>query len=372
MILRDRREVIVRVIEKQTLIGGRFSGLRHVGSGAFSLVFEAYDDRLKKRVALKFFCTQDSTNPYRLASFKREAEVIEQFVDQPDILKWIAPLDSFSFQIKTDDFEITEAVPYYAVELASGDAASAIHRGEWSCQQKIERFRAMCRAVRRIHAAGVVHRDIKLSNYLTDGPRTWLSDFGTAKSLVEVADPISPQYQMPVGDLTYAAPELFAAIHDVDASICANGDIYALGALFFEMITGVVLNPHVLDQALTADLVRTMNAVPRNARVRIYHEILPGLEASHPLPLLDDFDVDIPAGVREPVDKLYRGLCAIDYRRRLCNFDRIFSYIRQAEIILRNDAAYRAWRIERDKRRRNAELKQLRRLNRSQKIGVLS
>ena len=111
------------------------------------------------------------------------------------------------FEYEKDDLVFEEEFSYYAVELASGDAEAAVMLNKWTLVQKLERFRAMCRSVQRIHTARVAHRDIKLSNFLTHENRTMLCDFGTARSLVDGADSILNDYALPVGDMAYASPE---------------------------------------------------------------------------------------------------------------------------------------------------------------------
>jgi serine/threonine protein kinase len=369
---RDRREAILRLIERQPLLAGRFSNIQRIGScggdGTFSLVCCALDEQTNKRVALKFFNPQYAKDPYRWYCFQREADVLKNFVGSRDILQWVAPVESFSYVHETADFDFEEDFSFYAAELASSDAQSAVLLGKWHWAEKLNRFRAMCRSIQRIHASGVVHRDIKLSNFLTADERTLLCDFGTARSLTDGTEPILSKYAFPVGDMTYASLELFAGLQDVDPSIYFKSDLYALGATFFELMTRTPLNPQLFDDSLMADLTRTMNAVPRSSRVRIYNHVLPSLEAGHPLPPLQDFASNLPTCIVEPIDKLYRGLCRLDYRHRLSDFRHTFSYLNQACIILNNEAAYKRWRDRRDTFRQNTVAKRLTNLT---KHGVM-
>lgn len=374
MRLRDRREAFLRVVEGQSKLAGRFSDITRIGArggdGAFSLIFKAYDEQSRKRVALKVFNPDHQKNVYRWFCFQREAELLKQFVGEPDILQWVSPLDSFSYVYETEEFDFEEEFSFYATELAAGDAQSAVAFDEWDWREKLVRFRAMCRAVSRIHGVGVVHRDIKLSNFLTDEDRTLLCDFGTARSLTDGSEPLAGGYLLPVGDTTYAAPELFAAIQDVDPAIYFKSDVYALGTMFFELLTGTPLNPQIFDDSMIGDLARTMNVVPRSSRVRIYDQVAVALETGRILPPLQDFAPDLPRAIIATLDALYRGLCAINYRNRMCDFNLIFLYINRAVIILNNEAAYQSWQRRRELYRRNAELKRLRNLGR-RRIGVV-
>ena len=344
--------------------------IKHIGTGHFSLVCEAYDRQTKRTIALKFFSPKHTGDPYRQLCFKREAELLKEFVGCPDILQWVAPIDSFSIPIVTSVCEIEISFPFYATARASSDAQSAVMLNHWTLIEKIERFRAMCRAVRRVHTVGIVHRDIKLSNFLIDRDDTMLCDFGTARCLTDGSEPIAGPYFLPVGDTSYSAPELFAGVQEVDASTYYKSDLYALGATFFELITGTILNVQLFDESLISDLIRTMNVVSRNQRVRIYDDVVSSLSTGRPLPRLLDFVPELPRSVLGPLNCLYVGLCAIDYRQRLQDFERIFSYIRQAEIILKNESAYQAWRRRRELYRQNADKKRDRRLNTT--IGVVA
>jgi serine/threonine protein kinase len=94
------RDAILRIIESQPDVSGRYTGLTRIGaaggSGAFSVVFSAHDVQTKRRVALKFFDPSQSTDVYRRACFQREAEMLARFRDCPDILQQVSDLEAFS------------------------------------------------------------------------------------------------------------------------------------------------------------------------------------------------------------------------------------------------------------------------------------
>jgi len=127
------------------------------------------------------------------------------------------------------------------------------------------------------------------------------------------------------------------------------------------LLTGVPLNPLLFTDQLIAELMQSMNAVPRMLRVRIYNEVVSSIAAGHPLRWFASLGALLPAGVHELVEGLYKDMCSIDYRERVADFATIFSRLNRATIILRNEAAYRVWRKQREIYRNNAEARRLRR-----------
>jgi serine/threonine protein kinase len=361
-----RRQTVLAIIEGRTLLDGRFQDLRRIGtdggSGTFSVLISAYDRVLKVRVALKFFdpSQRNTSDQYRWKAFQREAALLQRLVGEPDILQSVTPLSEFTEPFTSTSHGLSWPVPfaYYGAELASGDAGQAIVDGAWSAKQMLINFRAMCRGVQRLHKLGIVHRDLKPTNFLVmpDGTLR-LSDFGTARCLVDNSPPIEDIYVFPPGDLRYTAPEMVACLHDVDARYAYLADIYSLGAILFEMFSGSQLNLHVFDHGTLAALNRSMNAVNRADRLRIYHEFVAAMADSHPLPSLSVLGSKAPQSILLSVDRLYMAMSAVDYRRRSLPFDTIFTKVNRLIFILDHEIAYREWRERRALTRQASERK---------------
>src|SRR5262249_17401236 len=152
---------------------------------------------------------------------------------------------------------------YYAVEIAKTDLGTLIESNAIDAHTALLYFRAMCRAVRRIHNAQIAHRDIKPPNFLvvSDG-NLKLSDFGTARLLDGTTPGLLADYaQFPPGDLGYAAPEMLASLHDDDPRIALGADIFSLGSCLFEMYAGIPLGLQLFDQNFQADLMQAMGRV---------------------------------------------------------------------------------------------------------------
>ena len=358
----EARQTILEIIERRSFIDSRFESISRIdaegGGGAFSVLVTAHDRILGIRVALKFFDPRQrlSGNQYRWSSFQREAALLSRFVGQQDILQSIAPVSEFTETFVSGGLSWPVPFAYHATELASGDVGHAIAMRVWSAKERLEQFRVMCRAVQRIHKHGVVHRDLKPGNFLVMADGTLrLSDFGTARCLTDKSEPIEQTYAVPPGDLRYAAPEMIACLHDVDPRFAFKADVYALGAVLFEMFCGSQLNLYIFDSATLADLNRTMNAVSREDRLRIYHQFIAEMADSHPLPSLRVLGSDAPSCILPLLNTLYMNMSAIDYRRRLGEFDHVFLQINRCLLILKHEIRYQEWRKKRAAVRQAAE-----------------
>jgi serine/threonine protein kinase len=353
---KNQRDALLQTIEQKAHLHDRFEKMQRIdpdgGGGHFSLVLSARDRHSKKDVALKFFDPMKRADAYRWECFKREAELLPRFDGKPDILQCLCPMTEFAegFAHPVTGLVFNVDFAYYAVELAEYDVNAAIITKRWSVDKRLKYFRAMCRAVQRIHQESMAHRDLKPGNFLimADGELR-LSDFGAARIIS--GSGILPSYTFPPGDLGYVSPEMVAALHDVDPRFAFLGDIYALGAILFELFSGSKLNLHVMDRGTLASLNTAMNAVPAAQRVETYNGFVSSFAAARPLPSLGLYGTDAPACIIDLLDRLYMALSALDYRDRLKHFERIFAQINRCEFVVRHEAAYIRWREQKRLRR---------------------
>jgi len=360
------REAILQIVERRASLDGRFTDLRRLGTrggdGYFSILVRATDIRTGQPVALKFFNPLKRFSPdagYRFDCFSREARILETLAGEKDIIRWISPVGHFTEKFTAlGGISIDLPFAYFGLELGETDIESAIMRAEMKPVEILDAFHVMCRAVQRLHARGYVHRDLKPSNFLImrDGTLR-LSDFGTARQPEDTGAPFSSNYVLPPGDRRYAAPEILACLLDDDARIAYAADLFGLGAILFEMITGTVLGLHIFDENFRRQLTSEMASVARGQRTARYNEIVGSIADSHPLPNLAAFSPDVPKSVLPLVDGLYKSLASVDYRKRLIAFDRIFLRIQTSLIVLRNEVKYQQWQERRETFRKARERK---------------
>ncbi len=127
----------------------------------------------------------------------------------------------------------SNAIPNGNVEKFCGRPTS-VHE----ISRRLRVFRRMCRCVSRMHHLGCGHRDLKPGNFFVGaGDVIKLGDFGTARLFTPLEPSLVQMYAGPVGDLRYAAPEALACLN-VNTAFSQRADVYALGAILFEMLTG--------------------------------------------------------------------------------------------------------------------------------------
>jgi len=220
--------------------------VREVGRGAMGTVFEAVQESLGRRVALKLLPGTFALDPKRVERFHREARATAR-IHHPSIV----PV-----------YEVGEAenAHFYAMEYIDGDSLDVVvqRKREEIAQRKgriassagadyitsiVEGFAGLAEGVSRAHALGLIHRDIKPSNIIVDaGGRCVLVDFGLVRE--QEAASLTQSGEM-VGTLLYMSPEQ-ASRRRVDA----RTDIYSLGASLYEALT----LSHPLQGTTEADL----------------------------------------------------------------------------------------------------------------------
>jgi eukaryotic-like serine/threonine-protein kinase len=191
-----------------------------LGSGGMGVVYAAVHHKLKRRVALKMIHRDLNADPDQLDRFRHEAEALAR-LRHPNV-------------VQIHDVGEVGGVPYLSLELLEGGTLADRLAGAAMPPDQAARLAVtLARAVGAVHRVGIIHRDLKPSNILFDDETPKVTDFGLAKRL-EV-DRGETQTGAVMGTPNYMAPE---QAQGLTALISRPADIYALGAVLYEMLTG--------------------------------------------------------------------------------------------------------------------------------------
>lgn len=289
----------VAVSDSGVLIADRYRMLRPLGEGGMGNVYLAEDLVLARRVAIKTIRPELSGNEEIRSRIKRECRMHAAIGVHPHI---ITLYDSVE-----ENGHIYLVMEYFAGETLAARLASQTGEQGLPLDQTLDIVRQVLRALACIHDQGIVHRDIKTANILlqqgTDGNlRVKLADFGIARAgmaaqtvtrltALDVQGPGTPVYMAP----ERIDPQTFGGV-------CPASDLYAVGIILFELLTGHppftgsmteifsghLVQPPCLDR-LPATLPPTVLAVLRTAlakqpseRFQRAQSFLETLEGGHP------------------------------------------------------------------------------------------
>ena len=257
---------------------GSYSIRKLLGSGGMGVVFLADDLRLNRKVGLKLLHENLASDDERRRRFEFEARSASG-LNHPNILTIF-------------EFGETDGFHYLVTEYVAGDTLrKLISSGELSLMRSLSIAEQIAFALSSAHAAGIVHRDIKPENIMvrTDGIVKVL-DFGLAKLLDDqfsparsIGDPeqyartralVKTNPGMVMGTVSYMSPEQSRGV-DTDA----RTDLWSLGAVLYEMLTGSV--PFV-EETMSDSIAAILTKEPRP---------------------LSDFDVDLPASLQPILQK---------------------------------------------------------------------
>jgi predicted Ser/Thr protein kinase len=198
-------------------------------------------------VAIKILHAELIESTEAIARFRREAETIAA-IDH----RAVVAVEGFG---ETDDGR-----PYFAMELLDGVDLGALVRirGALPAAEILEILEPVCDALDRAHALGIVHRDLKPSNIVACDGRVVLLDFGVAK-ILETAGPALTASRMTIGTPACMAPEQIRG-----EAVDARTDVYGLGALAYQLLTGA---PAFAGAAVTLAYMHLHGRRPRPSAV---------------------------------------------------------------------------------------------------------
>ena len=224
-----------------TALSGSYRIEREIGVGGMATVYLAQDLKHDRQVALKIL-RPELTAAMGTDRFPREIHIIAQ-MQHPHIL----PLY---------DSGAKDGFLYYVMPFVDGESlrAKLARTGPLPINEAVRLLHEITDALSYAHARGIVHRDIKPDNVMLSGRHAAVTDFGVAKAVSASAGDKLTTVGIAVGTPQYMAPEQAMAEENIDA----RADLYALGAMGYEMLTGhpvfeattaqAILSAHVLEQ----------------------------------------------------------------------------------------------------------------------------
>jgi eukaryotic-like serine/threonine-protein kinase len=230
-----------------TLIGDRFRLEEKVGSGGMSSVYRAFDPTLERRVAIKLMHRDISSDPDQLERFRREARAVAQ-MNHPHVVTVI-------------DAGEDDGAPYIVFEYVEGETLKERIRrmGRLPVSEAVAYAIEIARALECAHDHKLVHRDVKPQNVLIDRDgRAKVTDFGIARSME--AQGLTATGRV-LGTTDYVSPEQ-ALGHEVTE----QSDIYSLGIVLYEMLTGEV--PFKADTQVAVAMQHVREPLPDVQRRR--------------------------------------------------------------------------------------------------------
>jgi hypothetical protein len=225
---------------------GRYKIKSELGRGGMATVYRAHDPSSNREVAIKVLPTEMLRNLVTRARFKRELKLVAS-LEHPAIV----PV----YDVGEDDDQ-----PFFVMRYMSGGSLAAMIKKErFSLSDAAVIIERLASALDHAHSKGIIHRDIKPDNVLFDaGNHPYLSDFGVAK-FTETA--VSATGHDVMGTPAYISPEQ-ARGENVDH----RADIYGLGAILYEMLTGK--RPYPGDTVIGVAVQHLNDPIPDILKVR--------------------------------------------------------------------------------------------------------
>ena len=201
----------------------RYEVLEQIGAGGMGKVFRVMDHKLDTVIALKVLLPSLTDNPKALSRFTEEVRLARQVTD-----RHIA---------RTFDIGEHDGLYFITMEYIEGESLTQLltRRGRLDKAECIDIGLQLCKGLIAAHEADITHRDLKPDNILIEkGGRVVITDFGIAQQQTQHDKQSQTSEKSVIGTPAYMAPEQFTKQHPIDA----RTDLYALGAILFEIFTG--------------------------------------------------------------------------------------------------------------------------------------
>jgi serine/threonine protein kinase/Flp pilus assembly protein TadD len=208
-------------LKRGTVFAGRYEILESLGTGGMGAVYRVYDRQLGEEAALKLIHPEIAANLKSIDRFKNELKVARRITHKS--------------VCKMYDLGESGGTSYITMEYVTGeDLKSVIHRmGTLTMRKSVSIAKQVAEGLGEAHKLGIIHRDLKPGNIMIDEDgNAKIMDFGIARSLTSAETTAEDAI---IGTPDYMSPEQVEG-----KSADARADIYALGIILFEMVTGRV------------------------------------------------------------------------------------------------------------------------------------
>ncbi len=247
-----------------TVIGGRYRLDAEIGRGGMSTVYRAFDTVLERPIAIKLMHREIAADSDQLERFRREARSVAQ-LNHPHVVTVIdageEPSSEDGESNSTRPGDGAGGTPYIVLEYVDGETLKDVIRrdGPLDIPQAIAYAIEIARALGAAHERQIVHRDVKPHNVLiSEEGGAKITDFGIARSLAEEGLTIEGRV---LGTTDYVSPE-----QALGQPVTGQSDLYSLGVVLFEMLTGQV--PFHASSPVAVAMKHVREDVPDVQRLR--------------------------------------------------------------------------------------------------------
>ncbi len=219
---------------------GRYEIKAELGRGGMATVYQAYDPRFEREVAIKVLPREMLHDPQFRTRFEREAKTIAM-LEHPVI-------------VPVYDFGEEDGQPYFVMRYMNGGSLSdRLKKGPMPVPESAALLERLAPALDEAHAKGIIHRDLKPGNILFDQYRDpYISDFGIAK--------LSQSQTNVTGSAIVGTPAYMSPEQAQGDAIDGRSDIYGMGVILFEMLTG--RQPYQGDTPMSVVVKHITDPVP--------------------------------------------------------------------------------------------------------------
>jgi tetratricopeptide (TPR) repeat protein/TolB-like protein len=240
-------------------LSDRYRVERELGTGGMAIVYLAHDEKLNRQVALKVL-RPELASSIGAERFLREIEIAAR-LNHPNILGLY-------------DCGEADGQLYYTMPFVSGESLRdrLEHEKQLPLEDALQITREVADALGYAHSMGLVHRDVKPENILLESGHALVTDFGIARAVTAASGKRLTETGIAVGTPTYMSPEQASGDSDIDA----RSDIYSLGCVLYEMLSGDAPFTASTPHAIIAK--KLSEPTPRVAVVR--ESVPPGVEAA--------------------------------------------------------------------------------------------